>query len=147
MKYRSRISVAMLLFVATVCFAPILLVGDNEREPAMFMIPFIALTVTVVLLVGIVYEIRDQHLAVKAFGFNFITLNIIEIRSVKRSYNPLSSPASSLKRILVNTSKLNVLISPVREKEFLAHLTTINPNIEIEVSDKNEWYRFWDWDI
>jgi hypothetical protein len=74
-------------------------------------------------------------------------LNIKEIRSVKRSYNPLSSPASSLKRILVNTSKLNVLISPVREKEFLAQLATINPNIEIEVSERTEWYRFWDWDI
>jgi hypothetical protein len=39
------------------------------------------------------------------------------------------------------------LISPVREQEFLEALKTVNPSIQITVSDKKGVWRFWDWDI
>ena len=38
-------------------------------------------------------------------------------------------------------------ISPVREQEFLETLKTINPDIQINVTDKKGWWRFWDWDF
>jgi hypothetical protein len=74
----------------------------------------------------------------------------------KRSYNPISSSAVSLKRLaLYRKVRLNGkekttlynLISPVNEKDFLNALQTINPAIEIQVGGKTGWWRFGDWDI
>ena len=84
------------------------------------------------------------------WGIRSYTINIDDIISIKRSYNPLSSPASSLKRLKITEEKNRlkiILISPVREQEFLSLLKEINPNIEIEVKDKQSALRFWDWDI
>ena len=101
MKYRSRISVVLLLFVATVCFAPALALENNGSGIAAPFVSSLVFAVTMALLAGITYEINDQNLLVKTFGLNFMTVNIMEIHSVKRSYNPLSSPAGSLKRLMV----------------------------------------------
>lgn len=75
----------------------------------------------------------------------------IDIATIKRSYNPLSSPAASLKRLEVkfhNKGRIEtVFISPVREGEFIEKLKNINPNIEVKVAEKLNILRFWDWDI
>jgi hypothetical protein len=70
---------------------------------------------------------------------------------VERSYNPLSSPAGSLKRLsirLVEGARYPYwLISPVREQEFIETLKSIDPSIYIHVTVKKGIWRFWDWDI
>ncbi|MDR0758183.1 MAG: PH domain-containing protein [Tannerella sp.] len=79
---------------------------------------------------------------------------ITDILSVKRSYNLLSAPAASLKRLSVRSKKSSkkskhsyLLISPAREQEFLDTLRSINPDIDIQVSDKKGKWRVRDWDI
>ena len=75
------------------------------------------------------------------------TINIMEIYSVKRSYNPLSSPASSLKRLKLSLNKDFALISPAKEEKFINELSNRNPDIKVFVPKKNELIRVWDWDI
>jgi hypothetical protein len=73
---------------------------------------------------------------------------ISNITSVKRSYSPLSAPASSLKRLEVKLRKNSfILVSPVREQEFIDALKAANPNIQINVHDKQGRWRLWDWDF
>jgi len=38
-------------------------------------------------------------------------------------------------------------VSPVREKEFVEMLKILNPNIQVNINDKEGWWRFWDLDI
>ena len=72
------------------------------------------------------------------------------------SYSIGKAFAASVKRLRIHFKKeyfwyfptlIYPLISPVREQEFLETLKTINPNIQIRINDKKDWWRIWDWDI
>ena len=77
------------------------------------------------------------------------------ITSVERTYSPIPATALSLKRLRIHFRKdykwyrygFTPLMSPVREQEFLETLKAINPKIQINVSEKKGWSRFWDWDF
>ena len=79
------------------------------------------------------------------------SVEIKNIVSVERSYNPLSSPAASLKRLRIGLGGKSkypyMLISPVREKEFIEELKAVNPDIYVRVPDKKGIWRIQDWDI
>ena len=79
------------------------------------------------------------------------SVEIKNIKSVERSYNPLSSPAASLKRLRIDLrgkAKFPyMLISPVREQEFIEELKAVNPDIYVRVPDKKGIWRIQDWDI
>ena len=87
------------------------------------------------------------------YGKPFGRINIFAITSIERSYNPLFAPAVSMKRLRFRFKKgykgyVALWLSPVREKEFLEMLKAINPNIQINVTDKKGlWWRFWGWDF
>lgn len=105
--------------------------------------------VSVFLTIG--YTISGAELIIWIFGFKSATIDISTIKSVKCSYNPISSPAASLRRLEIKfygRGKFEyLLISPVREAEFLAKLKEINPNIMISKIPKRKSLHFWDWDI
>ena len=88
---------------------------------------------------------------VKTWIFPAKGVNIADIVSVKRSYNPLSSPAASLKRLRISFKKRAkypyMLISPVREREFIEALKAVNPDIRVDIPEKKGVWRIWDWDI
>ncbi|MFI3258866.1 MAG: PH domain-containing protein [Rikenellaceae bacterium] len=111
-------------------------------------IPFLF---TVLIFATINYTISDGNLIIRTLWFKMATIEIARIRTIKRSYTPLSSPAASLKRLEVKFYHkgriATALISPRREAEFLAALKAINPKIEMKVAQKQNLLRFWDWDI
>ncbi len=147
--FRSRISLVLVVFIAA-CILPALVPmirSGNISNPGFYTLIGVLLMI-VFIFGGIHYVIVNEKLMVKICGIPYVKINVSEIVSVKRSYNPLSSPASSLKRLSVEFKKGRLcLISPVREKEFLKTLKEINPKINIRVNDKKAWYRVWDWDI
>ena len=150
-KFRSRVSVALLLFVFLCCFSvfPFMPPHSISLTIMIIMCSTFGFAFCLFIMFTTNYVIQGDVLIAKCCGQS-ITINIHEIESIKRSYNPLSSPASSLKRLCVNKTIHKwsyTLISPVREEEFLAILKEINPNIIIEVNDKKSVFRFWDWDI
>ena len=147
--FRSRISVALMVFILAVMlpsFIPIISSGDIYNPAFYTLVGVIAFIV--LLFCGMRYEIADGNLRISTWGTCSKSYPISQIVSVKRSYNLLSAPAASLKRLKVKTEDgWPSLISPVREQEFLETLKTLNPYIQINVSDKKGWWRFWDWDI
>ena len=97
---------------------------------------------------GMRYIITENKLSTKVFWIiPFGSVNITDIISVERSYNLISSPAASLKRLHIHTKGALLLISPVREQEFFDTLMSINPDIRINVDDKKHGNRIRDWDI
>ena len=100
---------------------------------------------------GVRYIIIGNKIIIKAGFIKSAVININDIVSINRTYNPLSSAAVSLKRMSLQLKPKSkfpfILISPNNEKQFIDLLVTQNPNIDINVSDKKRFYRIWDWDI
>lgn len=100
------------------------------------------------ILFGVRYVISGTKVIIKIWFIPFGSVNILEISSLKRTYNILSSPATSLKRLAIYKSNhLAALISPKNEAAFIEELLAINPLIKVDVTTKKEWWRVWDWDI
>jgi hypothetical protein len=157
--FRSRISV-VLMGVMSAAFisasVPLLLAGAYAAC-AVTVVPTLLIVIGVS--TGFRYVITGDRLCIKIFrAIPYWSIDIPDIVSVRRSYNPLSSPAASLKRLCLRFNKEvpkwmkrmkypNCLVSPVREQEFLDALKSVNPDIDIQVSDKQGRWRFWDWDL
>ena len=153
--FRSRISVLLIGFFLLV----FILTGIpmiNQMIISGLCIMCGTLVFIGLLLSGMHYIISGNNLYVKIlwiipFGL-FGSVKISNIISIERSYNPLSSPAASLKRLrldLVKEAKFLpfMLISPVREQEFIEELKAINPDIYVNVPVKTRIWRIQDWDI
>ena len=145
--FRSRISVLLVAFILPI-FVPLFKINDSKAF-AVFIL-FVVLP-TILILTGMRYVILDGKLYLKMWFIPNGSINIADIISVERSYNPLSSPAASLKRLRISSKKgakyPYILISPVREKEFIEELKAVNPDIYVRVPDKKGIWRIWDWDI
>ena len=148
--FRSRISVLMTSLIALPFSALLIFVCADQRS---IIVNISVLVLCAVLFSSIRYVIDGQILRVKCCGISFGKFDINEICLIKRTYNPMSSPAASLKRLAIyrrhrrtGQPALCAVISPVRENEFVANLKAVNPMVVIQINDSKKW-RIWDWDI
>lgn len=115
------------------------------------LVPLLILGLVTGIVAGIRYIIADNRLIFKTWCFYNGEVNISSIEKIERTYLALSSNAGSLKRLgckLKKGSKFPfLLISPKNEELFLQKLKEINPNIAINVENKQGAFRFWDWNI
>jgi len=149
--YRSRISVLLLVVLIFAFLIPMF----QCKTYYSFVPLLVALVFVTFILGGMRYVILENYLYVTMW--NIITtrsVNIADIISVERTYNPLSSAAASLKRLNITFSNNNnsllpfCLISPAREQEFIEDLKVINPHIDVNITpDKKGIWSIWDWDI
>jgi hypothetical protein len=79
------------------------------------------------LLSGIRYIIYDQKIYIKVWMFSCGSIEISDI--------------------IGGSIFSYILISPVREQEFIQELKSLNPNIVINVPEKKGLWRIQDWDI
>jgi len=105
----------------------------------------------VFLFTGTRYIISGSTLSLKIGFICGWSVNIADILSVERSYNPVSAPAASLKRLRIDFSKRKkysyLLISPAREQAFIKALKKFNPNLCVHLPEKKGIWRIQDWDI
>jgi hypothetical protein len=148
--FRSRISVLLSVFILVIFILPSIPIIQEKIYLAMYGIGGTLLFI-VLLFTGIRYVISDYKLISRVGFLSFGSVNITDIISVERSYNPLSSPAASIKRLRISLRKgvspSYMLISPVKEQEFIEELKKINPNIYVRVPEKTGIWRIWDWDF
>jgi hypothetical protein len=147
--FRSRISVLILGLILAIFSVASISLFQNKANDGMY-INGAAFLFIVFLICGIQYVISGEKLYIKIWFISFWKINISEIEWIERSYNLLSSSAASLKRLGVyKKQKLipHVLISPVKEAEFIEELKKINPNITDEIPTKKEGWNILDCDI
>ncbi len=153
MKYRSRISVLLTAFILCLFANPVMYIFKNNIHDYVKIIAIaVPIIFSLLIIATINYKIVDNTIEIRALWFKmWSTIDIARIKTIKRSYNPLSSPAASLKRLEIkfyNKGRVETaLISPVREREFIEKLKAINPNLVVKVAQKQSILRFWDWDI
>jgi hypothetical protein len=120
----------------------------------------IVFVVIVFISCGIRYIISGNKLYLKIWMIPSGSVNIADIISVERSYKqPLlaSSPAVSFKKLRIGLTGVTfgstsakfpyLLISPVREQEFIEELRAVNPDIIVHIPDKKGIWCVQDWDI
>jgi hypothetical protein len=153
MIFRSRIGVLITAFVFLILIYTYISTYQQMRYKVSFIIVG-CIVIAILTFGGTRYIISGNKLYVRIMWFiPQGSVNISDIVSLKRSYNINSSPAISLKRLRVdyksgsNYHSSFMLISPVREQEFIQELKTINPNIDVSVPDKKGIWRILDWDI
>jgi len=148
--FRSRISVLLVGFILAV-FIPCTIPMIKYMIISGLLIMGGISLLMVLMLSGMRYIISGDTLYLKTWFIPNGSVRISNITSIKRSYNPLSSPAASLKRLRIDLRKSEkyplMLISPVRETEFIEELKSINPDIIVKVPDKKGIWRIQDWDI
>jgi len=125
---------AVIGFAALVCFAP-LLSGFDWTVAGIAAICFLLILCP---FCGTYYKIVEGNLIVYYcfYSKKYPVAKIAEIRPTKTW---LSAPAISLsKRIAITFSDRNVLkssmplvISPAKQKDFIAHLRSLNPDIKL----------------
>jgi predicted ABC-type sugar transport system permease subunit len=148
--FRSRVSVLLLAFLSVVFIPTTILIFRDMIISSLFIMGGTLLFV-VLLFSGMRYIISGNKLYVKIWVIPYKSIKIADIVSIERSYNLLASPTASLKRLKLSigngTMFSDILISPVKEQEFIETLKEINPYINVDVTVKKEVWRIQDWDI
>ena len=155
--FRSRISVFFIVFmlvIVVMAFTPIFQHGIYQgMNSLVFIFMFL-----VFLFCGIRYIVSGNKLYLKIWFIPVGSLSIENIISMERSYKqPFSSPSASFKRLRIDLTGVKfgskgakfpyLLISPVKEQEFIEELKAVNPDIIVHVPVKKGIWHFQDWDI
>ena len=119
--------------VAACCVAPCFM--DDGLWPTIICLVMLALIL--VALLSTYYRIDGDKLVVYSF-FNSTVFPIDMIKEIKPTKSLLSSPATSLTHRLAITftdrkimkSSMPLIISPVRQDDFIRQLLSINPEIQ-----------------
>jgi hypothetical protein len=80
------------------------------------------------------YKIDENGLTIINGGRAGKTISIKSIRKIEETYNPLAAPAYTIKRLEIWYGKYDsILIAPRKKKDFIVHLTKLNPDIEVKL--------------
>ncbi|RFU60573.1 PH domain-containing protein [Peribacillus glennii] len=107
--------------------------GNGESNAFDLFVPLLAAAFVAWLWFTTFYEIHGETLVVRSGPVKKV-IHIKTIRNIRKTRNPLSSPALSMDRIEIsyNIGDL-VLISPKDKEAFIAELKKINKNIAIDL--------------
>jgi hypothetical protein len=129
--YKSKLGleliIPLILIVGYVLFE---LISNRIWMGTLVMVLTILLILYTIL--SIKYKIENDNLNITCTVFMNVNIDIKSIRKVSETYNPLSSPATSIDRLEIFYNKFDsILISPKKKKEFIEDILKINPNIEV----------------
>ena len=148
--FRSCLSVLLIVFLLTI-FLPVCIgLFKNKVYDGFFCVSGMGLFVIFVCFRGAYYIISDNMLYIKWWFIPTNDVDITHLESVEHSYDPTSTCAYSLslKRLHLQYKRLSsstsLLISPVREEEFISEMKAINPDIKVNVPIRKGIWRFWD---
>lgn len=98
-----------------------------------------AITLIILVLIGLMiqkteYTISENTLNVKSGFLVNKKIDAKTIRKIENSKSIISAPALSRDRILLRYNRFDdILISPKEKEQFVKHLLTINPDIEVKL--------------
>lgn len=135
-KYKPKIGLGIVIFIAIVLGGTSTLMIINKAWPGLIinlaLIGFVSYLFT-----STYYIINGNDLTVKCGFFFKSTIKIDKIKIIKETNNPLSSPATSLDRIVIYYNKSDsVMISPKNKIDFINQLVKINNKIEVLLKKK-----------
>ncbi|MGK7396473.1 MAG: PH domain-containing protein [Candidatus Cyclobacteriaceae bacterium M3_2C_046] len=130
-KYPSKIGWPILLILALSLGSIALLMIQSKLWIGVLLIGLV-LFFFVHLFQTTYYIILDDILQVKSSFLINKSIKIASIRLISETNNPLGAPANSLDRLEIHFNRFDsILVSPRGKHQFIHHLKTINPDIQI----------------
>lgn len=128
--YRTKVSITLILIISLIMGCILISLAVSSKWIPFFINLLLYVSV-VYLMVSIKYEINESQLIIhQTMGKMVIDINTV--KSIEPTHTILSAPASSLDRLRISYNKYDdVVISPRRKEEFIQHLLSINPQIEL----------------
>ena len=131
--YKSKIGLEIIIPILIILAFGFKNIINEPKVPPIILLILVLAFITF-LLTSIKYTIENQNLNIKAGFLINQNINIMNIESIKKSKNILSSPAASLDRIeIIENNKNSILISPKNKIEFIEELKKINPQIDVKL--------------
>ncbi|MEO9872907.1 PH domain-containing protein [Ekhidna sp.] len=134
--FTSRKSILLGIFLWGILIITFILT-NGHKGPQIFMWMLIYSLVGF-LWFGLKYFVEGDLLTIKIGFIKMMSIKISEIKSISRSFNPISSPAASLKRLKIDFISGSILISPNYEEEFIEVLRNSNPDIYVNILTEPE---------
>jgi hypothetical protein len=136
--YPSKVGLELLIPVLLISGAgivPVIKDGDWIK----LVVPIGILILFIAVLYSISYEIKGEVLVVKSFFWFKKVIPIASVTGIEETYNPISAPAASLKRLEIRYDRFNsIIISPKDRMGFITHLKELSPAIEVKVKKWKE---------
>ena len=115
-------------YSCTITFSTLFRFTDKDYIPLTILIP--AIIFVSILIMGISYRIIGNELIIRNSILGSTRIPISDIKSIKKTKNPISSPAPSIfGRIEIIYKNGSIIISPKDFDLFKNELLKINPNI------------------
>lgn len=137
MFFRSKIGYELAIPIFVVLGVVAALMLKSKGAVPELAIPIGLICIIAYLFYDTTYKIDDESLEIR-FGFLYkINVPIKEIKEIRETNNPLSSPAASLDRLDICYGRSgSVLISPKDKQKFVQALLDIHPEIEVKWKKK-----------
>jgi hypothetical protein len=135
-KYNSKIGLLIVFFITAVIAGTSVILVKNHAWIGL------AINIAVVMFVAYIFQttyylISGNDLIVRSGFFYNTTIDIHSIQRIAETHNPLASPAASLDRLAVYYGQNGfIILSPKDKIEFISHLRSVNPKIEIILRKK-----------
>jgi hypothetical protein len=131
--FKSKIGLELVIPISLILIACATLMIIEKSWVGLIIILLVAILISLIFQ-SIRYRIDQDKLWVECGGFKYKPIDILSIREIKKSRDPISSPAASLDRIaIICEGSKKILLSPDQKKEFVQGLLDINPNIKTDV--------------
>ena len=139
MKYPSKVSYGLVIFVFLVFYGPLipaLLTKEHQKEMIVVLVALSLIFAFILyLFFGTSYTIEKDKLLIKCGFFKYKPIKIGEIKEISNTKSLLSSPAPSFDRIVIKHGKYDaIIISPKDKQGLVSDLVNINPEIENNIA-------------
>lgn len=131
--YRSKIDWWLLALIAVpIVLAGVASIKEGKGEVLLGLIPPVIIIAYV--FSSVKYTLNDGMLNIKAGFLVNQNIRVEDIKSVTKTFNPLSAPALSINRLEIKYGKFDsALISPKNRQQFITDLLAVNPSIIVKV--------------
>lgn len=138
MKYPSKISYGLVLFILTVLIGAYIPMISSRIWSGLIINSLVLIFITHLFL-NTFYIIDGESLIVKSSFLINKKIPIHTILTISETNNPISAPATSLDRLeIVYDHNMSIFISPKDKSGFIDHITRINPKIEVRYKTENK---------
>lgn len=128
--YRSKIGWELIALLAASFIPAVITVANEENgdaEALLIMSGIMALVVA--LLFTTYYKIDGTTLRIYALFIPYRPIDILTIKKIEETFNPLSAPAASIDRLGITHGGGYMLISPKDKMGFITAVQKLNPEI------------------
>jgi len=131
-RYRSKIGIALLLFIVIVMLAATTLMIVQRAWGGLAVIGVAAIFIGN-MYANTYYRITgDGRLVIRCGSFYKIEVKINDIKRIRKSHLWLSAPALSTDRLELCCRREHIVVSPKDKHRFVSDLLALNPNIEAQ---------------